>query len=195
MSRQHGQPFAQLIGLTAAAASIAYPAWAAETTTPGASSGWDLKDAITLSIAILGAALGLLNTWNAISARRVRLLVKTTFAYPLNDLDASPMMGIEVINLSAFAVTVTEVGFALEGEDVSDGVRAASIAPQIIDGKPWPRRLEARDTVSTYSNMPSDQGALVRAAYARLASGEVVTGKGPAIKNLRAAMARRQASS
>ena len=105
------------------------------------------------------------------------------------------MMGIEVINLSAFAVTVMEVGFALQGEDVCKGVRAASITPRLIDGKPWPRRLEAREAVSTYNNVPSDQGQPVRAAYARLASGEVITGKGPVIKKLRATMVQRQVSS
>ena len=187
MLSKYGRPLATLIGL-AASATIIGSAWAMETTTPGTSLGWDLKDAITLSIAVLGAALGLLNTWNAISARRVRLLVKTTFAYPIGDPDAPPMMGIEVINLSAFAVTVTEVGFLLNGTTS----RAAATPPQIIDGKPWPRRLEAREAVSTFLNRPHDERFVVRAAYAHLASGETITGKGPAIKNLRAAMAQGQ---
>lgn len=177
-----------LAGLLAAA-TVVGSAWAMETTTPGANSGWDLKDAITLSIAVLGAVLGLLNTWNAISARRVRLLVRTTFAYPITDLDVPHMMGIEVINQSAFAVTVTEVGFLLSGTTN----RAAANFPRVIDGKPWPRRLEAREAVSTFVDPPQDTRFKVRAAYARLASGERITGKGPAIKDLRASMAREHA--
>jgi hypothetical protein len=191
MSGQHGKTFAQLIGLTAAAAVIASPAWAVETTTPGASSGWDLKDAITLSIAVLGAALGLLNTWNAISVRRVRLVVKTTVVYRLDDLDSPNKLGIEVINLSAFAVTVLEVGFLLSGTTK----RASETLPEVIDGKAWPRRLEAREAVSTFLGQPNDRRFAVRAAYARLASGEIITGKGRVIRQLRAAMLQGDAAS
>ncbi|CAA2161203.1 hypothetical protein MBRA_06363 [Methylobacterium brachiatum] len=188
MPKQHRQSLATLAGLIAAA-TVAGSAWAMETTTPGADTGWSWKEAVTLAVAVLGAVLGLMNTWNAISARRVRLVVKTTFAYSLDALEAPFMAGIEVINLSAFAVTVTEVGFTLRGTTH----RAASSFPRIIDGKPWPRRLEAREAVSAYVDPPRDSEFEIRAAYAHLASGETITGKGPAIKNLRAALAQERA--
>lgn len=185
MLGQHARSFATFAGLLSGV-MVTGSAWAMETTTPGADANWNWKEVLTLVIAALGAVLGLLNTWNTISARRVRLLVKTTFAYSLDDLDAPPMMGIEVINLSAFAVTVTEVGFLL----LDSKSRATATPPLIIDGKPWPRRLEAREAVSTYLHRPDGERRRVKAAYAHLASGETITGKGPAIKNLRAAMAR-----
>lgn len=170
-------------------------ALAVETTTPGAQDGWDAKDTITLTVAIvgavtgvLGAVLGIVNTWNTISARKVRVVVRPTFAYGIDifgGLAARPRVGIEVVNLSTFPVTVTEVGFALAGTKA----RANVLRPIVIDGKPWPRRLEAREAVSTYCDPPDDPKARVKAVYASLATGERFTRRGRFVKNLRQAMA------
>jgi hypothetical protein len=38
------------------------------------------KDMTTIALAALGAGLGVMNTWNALSQRRVRLVVRPTYA-------------------------------------------------------------------------------------------------------------------
>jgi hypothetical protein len=66
------------------------------------------KDFITLGAALLGAGLGIMNTWNSLSQRRVRLRVTPSHAIVVPfGID---MFSIEVVNLSSFSVTVKEVG-------------------------------------------------------------------------------------
>ncbi|WP_112662188.1 hypothetical protein [Microvirga flavescens] len=95
------------------------------------------------------------------------------------------MFAIEVLNSSNFALTVDEVGFTLNGNTIKKGERAAITKPIIIDGKPWPRRLEARESVSLYFYLP-DPSDPIGWAYARTACGEVRYGDSPALKQLRA---------
>lgn len=168
--------------LTVGALGAAGQAWAQGTTTPGVPSDFGWKDGVTLAIAVLGAGLGVLNYWNTVSARRVRLRIKPSVAYSIDNMLQDPMIGIEVINLSTFAVTVTEVGFTLAGTTA----RAVAARPVIIDGKPWPRRLESREAVTAYMEQPTRGQYMVPSVYARLASGEHLTGKGPALNGLRA---------
>jgi hypothetical protein len=94
------------------------------------------------------------------------------------------MFSIEVLNLSNFALTVTEVGFTLNGSSIKRGERAAIPMPVVIDGEPWPRRLEARESVSLYFERP-DSSEPIGKAYARTACGEVRYGDSPALKQLR----------
>lgn len=142
------------------------------------------KEGITLALAMLGAVLGVLNTWNAISQRRVRLRVKPAYAFAVPA--GNTMFGIEVVNLSNFAVTVTEVGFTLNGRTLKRQ-RAAIPQPILIDGKPWPRRLEARESVSTYFD-PREvigSGRQIGRAYVQTSCGEVAFGTSPALEQLR----------
>ncbi len=142
------------------------------------------KDFITLGAALLGAGLGIMNTWAAISARRVHLRVRPAFA---TSADGQEMFSIEVVNLSNFPLTVSEIGFSLNWRDVDKGLRAAVPQPVVIDGKPWPRRLEAREAVSLYFHLPTrDQnGRKIGKAYARTSCGEVCYGTSPALRQLR----------
>jgi hypothetical protein len=146
------------------------------------------KESLTLAIALLGAVLGIMNTWNAMNDRRVRLRVKPAHAFTVPQGDH--MFSIEVVNLSTFALTISDVGFSIDDQGVDSGRRIAITAPIIIDGKPWPRRLEARESVSIYFD-PGDiirHGARIDAAYARTACGETKYGTSPAVKQLRAAI-------
>jgi hypothetical protein len=99
------------------------------------------------------------------------------------------MFSIEVVNLSTFAVTVSEVGFSIDGRGINKGRRLAVPRPIIIDGKPWPRRLEARESVSAYFH-PGEvigSGARIGSAYASTSCGEVEYGTSPALEQLRTA--------
>jgi hypothetical protein len=62
------------------------------------------KDYITMGAAALGAGLGLMNTWNAMSQRRVRLRVRPAYATVVPA--GAIAFCIEVINLSTFPVTI-----------------------------------------------------------------------------------------
>lgn len=143
-----------------------------------------LESWATLVIALIGAILGVVNTWTMLLSNTVRLRVKPTFAtsVPVGE----PMFSISVVNLSSFAVTICEVGVALSSRGANFGKRAAIVQPLLIDGGAWPRRLEPRESVSVYFS-PADllnSGPLHR-AYAMTACGEVSHGDSPALASLR----------
>ena len=141
------------------------------------------KDWITFGIALLGAGLGILNYWNAISQRRVRLRVRPTYALAVPA--GETMFSIEVVNLSNFAVTITEVGFTLDGRTAKK-TRAGIPKPIIMDGQPWPRRLQSREAVSAFLH-PGEvyrAGGRIGRAYAHTSCGEFAYGTSPALRQL-----------
>jgi hypothetical protein len=140
-----------------------------------------ILEGITLSIAVLGATLGLVNTWHALDRSRVKLRVRPKHAIPVGAADPRLTFCIEVTNLSVFAVTVEEAGVFFKGTES----RAAYTLPVLIDGGAWPRRLEARSSVTVYGQPPmASTGHALKCAYARTACGVVRTGTSPAFKQL-----------
>lgn len=135
------------------------------------------KDFITLGAALLGAALGIMNTWNAMSQRRVRVRVNPAFALTA---DGNPFgFSVEIVNLSTFPLTLAEIGFEIGG-----GRRASVQSPQFLDSKNLPRRIESRESVIvlfTPQNfgVPLPEINLGR-AYARTACGRIIFGDSPA---------------
>lgn len=140
--------------------------------------------ALTLAIAVLGAVLGVLNTWSSISQRQLHLRVTPAHAFATSGAQG---FAIEVVNLNAFAVTVTEVGFIL-GRSRSKRPRRLYVAdPLIIDHRPWPRRLEPREAVSVYFDpdpFKANRRQLGK-AYALISCGEIVRGDSGAARQLR----------
>ena len=110
-----------------------------------------IVEGITLAIAVLGAVLGLINTWDALDKSRVKLRVRPMQAIPVGATDPRLTFCIEVTNLSAFAVTVHDVGVFYKGTEN----RGACVQPVLLDGKGWPRRLEPRSSVTVYSQPPA----------------------------------------
>lgn len=142
------------------------------------------KDIFTIATASVGAVLGVLNYWNQLSQRRVRLVVRPAYAHSTNG--GPTMFAIEVTNLSAFAVTVTEVG--LTGwSGAKGGARSAIVMPIVIDNKPWPRRLEPRSAVSGYFDPRESRPdpKKVAKAYAKTECGAYVYGHSPALRQLK----------
>lgn len=140
-------------------------------------------EAITLAIAILGAVLGLINTWHAIDKKRVKIRVRPKHAIPVGAVDPRITFCIEITNLSEFAITVDEVGVFYNGTDN----RGAYTNPILIDGKSWPRRLEPRSSVTVYGQPPEPKsGHSLKCAYARTECGVTRTGTSPALKQLAA---------
>ena len=142
------------------------------------------KDVFTISAAAVGAVLGVMNTWNSLNLRRVRLRVLPAHAIVPNI--EQPMFSIEVTNLSSFPLTVKEVGFTLGGNRADRGSRAVVPMPIVPDGKPWPRRLEARESVSLLLPVSSLYGnrAGMGRAYVQTACGELRYGSSPALKQV-----------
>ena len=143
------------------------------------------KDIFTLSCAVIGAVLGILNTWNGLNQRRVKLKVLPKVAYPINHTgEFGRKMGcIEVTNLSAFAFTISDVGFTING-DPRKKKRAAIIRPILHDGGAWPRRLDPRSSVTVYFDL-SRLAKEIHKAYAITDCGEVAYGESPALKSLK----------
>lgn len=140
-------------------------------------------EGITLSIAVLGAVLGLVNTWHSIDRTRVKLRVIPKHAIPLGAADATLNFCIEVTNLSAFAVTIHEVGVYYRGTKE----RGAYTQPVLLDRGGWPRRLEAREAVTVYGQAPrSKPGRKLKCVYARTACGVVRSGNSPAFQQIAA---------
>lgn len=137
---------------------------------------------ITLAIAVLGAVLGVINTWQSLDKSRVKLRVRPKHAIPVGATDPRLTFCIEVTNLSAFAVTVDETGVFYRGTDK----REAYTQPVLLDGKGWPRRLEARSSVTVYGQPPAADGHPLKCAYARTECGVTRTGTSPAFKQLAA---------
>jgi len=126
-------------------------------------------DVVTFGIALVGAVLGILNFWIERSRTRVRLKVIPKLCYQMGPdiwlagtkpeskfqakIDA-PMRparwSIEVINLSEFPVSISQVGFG-NPKGNPDGGRCIIVAPEISTGHKMPVRLESRQAATFYS--------------------------------------------
>jgi hypothetical protein len=144
---------------------------------------------------ICGAVLGVINTWSQLSRNRVRLKVTPKVAYSVSetkvvacskptDLQAriaeagSPSrLCVEIVNLSAFAVTVSDVGFGKV-----ERRRHVLVDPEITPGKTWPTRLEPREAVTLYSKIGEQLDSTIMQhpfAYARTDCGVTRYGTSP----------------
>lgn len=138
--------------------------------------------AITLAIAVLGAALGLINTWHNLDKSRIKIRVVPKHAIPVGAADPNLTLCIEITNLSSFPISVEEAGVFYKGTKR----RGAIISPLFSDGgTAWPRRLEARSSITVYSQTPHySADHRIKCAYARTQCGVVITGTSPALKQI-----------
>ena len=142
-----------------------------------------IMQAITLAIAVLGAVLGVINTWLGLDKSRVKLKVAPAHAIPVGGADPRLKFSLTVTNLSAFAVTIDDAGVFYSHTKR----RGSLIQPVIADGGPWPRRLEPRSSVTLYAHRPGpSDGRSIKSAYARTACGVTKTGTSPALKQIAA---------
>jgi len=131
---------------------------------------------VTVFLAAVGAVLGVLNTWNAFDRQRVKLVVRPAVGIgPTGQWVAT----IETINLSPFAVTISEMGFGLR-----DGQRMVALGP-LTNGKELPHRLEPRESVTVFIPLSQVKPEMVTRAFARTSCEEVATGDSPALQQIR----------
>ncbi len=136
------------------------------------------KDAITLTIAVVGAVLGIYNAWRAVSKDRIRLVVT-----PSNWVVPDGMNGIviEVVNMGFVAVTLSQVAFRLK----TPKKHIYLVLPGYLTGQKLPHRLEPRTAVSIHVSPEISCGpqiANVRDAFAKTACGCTFYGNSPALK-------------
>lgn len=147
-------------------------------------NNFTIVDGITLSIAVLGAGLGVINTLRLIYRDRVKLKVVPKRAIPVGKMiDKRIRLCIDVTNLSTFPLTITEVGVLYHGTDK----RGVVVNPVIRDGGGFPRKLEPRTSLTTYMRpeaLEQTDGHLVKLAYASTDCGVLVKGNSPALKQM-----------
>lgn len=138
------------------------------------------SEVVTLVIAVVGAALGLINTWRSYDVTRVKLKVTPAHAVSVGP---APLVdfNITVTNLGAIPVTIEEVGVFYRGTDQ----RCVVTDPVLLDGGTWPRRLEPRSSVSVFSPRPEViPGHRIKCAYGRTQCGVTKTGTSPALRQI-----------
>ena len=144
--------------------------------------GNNIFQAVTFAVAALGAVLGVINTWRAIGKDRVKLKVTPKHAIPVGTTNQRVKFCIDVLNLSSFSVTVTEVGVLFKGTKV----RGVSVNPLIFDGGSFPRRLEPRTSFTVYflEETLINTEHRIKCAYAATDCGVLKKGKSAAFKQL-----------
>ncbi len=135
------------------------------------------KDGITLGIALLGAALGILNFWRSYDKDRIKLRV-----IPQSYIHENGFAGlcVEVVNLSYIAVTLRQLGFKINHADKF----IQPIDSGFMGGVKLPHRLEPRASCTIYFPPGAEDAELFRyvtAAYAKTACGRTFTGTSPAL--------------
>ncbi len=136
------------------------------------------KDIITIAAASVGAVLGIMNTWNTINQRKVRVRVAPAFLF---STEQQPLgFSIDAVNLSAFPIRVAEYGF-----DIGGGRRIPIMQPKFPDGQNLPFKLEPREAAAVWIsplNFRFPPGSRLERAYVRTACGAIFFGTSPALK-------------
>jgi hypothetical protein len=149
-------------------------------------TGW-----VTFAIALLGAALGLFNTWQGWRDRSVRLRVVPKYAEPVDGnmrRMSVPCISVEVQNLGTYPVTVEEVGL-LTGRAKGNLPARAPFPPNVVVmGPRLPHRLERHDALTLVVQIDDLPPEDFTAAYARTAAGHLARGTTPALTDIAAAI-------
>jgi hypothetical protein len=150
-------------------------------------AGRDIFDFLTVGAAVTGVVLGLLNLWLYIDQRRVKLRVEPRWGHISRDgkragasreeLYEGGAPAIKVVNMSAFPIEITEVGYRAERSWARQfyAWRSHEVV-SLKDGGGWPRLLEVRESMLVMIGSTSDISPSVREAYALTACGTVRCG-------------------
>lgn len=139
---------------------------------------------ITFAIAVIGAILGIINTIYAIDKDRVKLKVYPVVGYTIGTKDLKERyIGIEIINLSIFPVSISQVGFILEKAIQ----RVAIIRPFTTQGSIYlPYKLPSREKITLYANYDSimDNPVLIKCVYCETECAILTKGKSKVIEQI-----------
>jgi hypothetical protein len=147
-----------------------------------------LKDIVTSLAAFVGMSLGIYNFWKERGKEKVKLRVipKSVQQKGFNSLDNNPQdfFAIEVVNISRFTVTITEVGFLVSGTKQ----RISCSSPILDTQEKFPKKLEPRESLTAYVDLQSMLSSTnirnVYCAFAKTSCDHIETGKTKALKQL-----------
>ena len=150
--------------------------------------GITLTAAMTgVAVGLLGAVLGILNTYRNLKRDQVRLKIS------LAEFESSPtllindgtVIVIEVLNLSEFPVTVKDIGLGTKnGERVPrQALWQGPLQDQGVFLPPY--RLEPRSSIIIEFNSLDEDWREVTHAFARTRCGTTATGKGQYLRSLK----------
>lgn len=132
---------------------------------------------VTTVLASIGAVLGFINTCNALERQRVLLRITPSyFVLQGGELHVA----IEVLNLSPFPVTISEIGFEVKG-----GNKCIHTG-KLTNGKLLPSRLESRDEITAIFPCSLIPVKHIQKAFGRTICGHKFVGDSPALKEIRA---------
>jgi hypothetical protein len=138
----------------------------------------------------ISAIVSVFNLGNTLGRQSVKLSVTPTIgqSYPQGE----HCICVEVVNLSAFPVKITDIGF-----NRRDGKRHsyALFGRQLFDGQRLPVRLESRDSVTAYFAAVEIHPLMATSAFAMTACGVTQKGDSAGWKDLRDYFAERAHSS
>lgn len=143
----------------------------------------DIKEAITLGIALAGLLLGIRSEWRAHRRDKPRLRVIPKVAFPVGPVsDMRPRLAFEIINDGFLPVTVSEVGLHYRGTR-----ERGALTPLLLGDKTWPHRLDAHSAIVAYSEPDALLDPSIRTikrAYVATATDEVFYGHSRALKHI-----------
>lgn len=122
----------------------------------------DLESIITFSLSVLGTGLGILNYWRDASKDKVRLKVIPKRVVASGSADPRINIGIEIINMSTFPLTICESGFVSREKKK----RLAIIQPITANNETYPIRLEPRTAITIYAILEDVDAIMTECAYA-----------------------------
>lgn len=109
-----------------------------------------MKDLIIFLIACLGAVLGVLNTWYMFHRDKVKLEVSPIHTWFGNPEKGNLKLGLNVVNLSSFPITVSDIGFRYKIKGFN------MMQAAYYKGNPLPLRLSPRSAHIFYIDSPKD---------------------------------------
>ncbi len=136
-------------------------------------------EAVTLSIAVLGAALGVMNTLLSIDRRRVKISLTPKQSIAVGGYNASDsQLCFDIVNYSDFPITVSEIG-VLHWWTSSRGY--------IQQYSALPKKLDRRESYSIYVEknvLDPLNGFKAKCVYLKTDCGVMVKGSSPALKQM-----------
>lgn len=144
---------------------------------------------ITLGIALLGAVLGVLNTWRDFERDRLCVSVSPRKAFASGQ---EPRICFEIVNRGYLPVTISMIGLRLRRPRHQEFFYFPT---RTLDGESLPQRMEPRTSITLFMQVGADRDPLMREAqdaFVTTACGRTFRGNSQTlrahIKMLRSAM-------
>lgn len=137
------------------------------------------QETITFVLGCIGTLLGVMNTWRALSKDKVKLKVIPKSVISMGGhFDRNVNISVDVVNLSSFPLTITEIGFSIKGRKT----RGVLIRPMTSDGRSLPIRLDSRESLTAFGVLEGRVN--YKNSFALTACGYKEYGTSPAFKDL-----------